>query len=58
MFMAVYRSFYKIGNIVHILAWKSKRFSDESIKLSATSGNTVAPSLNHIVFKTKSKFDG
>ena len=52
------RYFKNIDNGNHISAWKSKGFSDESIKPPATSNNSFAPSLNYIGAKTKVKFEG
>ena len=46
----------KIGNSNHIIAWKSKGLSDESIKLPATSDNSFASSLDYISIKTRVKF--
>ena len=50
--------FKKTGNTDHILAWKIKRLSDESIKPSNTSDNSLAPALKSIGNKTRVKFDG
>ena len=58
MFQPVYKYFKKIDNTEHISAWKSKGFSDESIKPPVTSNNSLAPSLNYIGVKTRVKFDG
>ena len=38
--------------------WKSKRLSDETIKIPATSDNSLPLSLNDIGFRTELKFDG
>ena len=46
VFQPIYRFFKKIGNTNHISAWKTDRLSDESIENSATSENSLAPSLN------------
>ena len=54
----MYRYFKKIGNSVHISAWKSKGSSDESVKLPDTSDNTLALSLNYITVKPRTKFYG
>ena len=48
MFQSTYRYFKKIGNTDHISAWESKGLYDESIKLPATSNNSLVPSLNYI----------
>ena len=62
MFQPIYRFlkyvFITNFNTDHISARKSKRLSDESFKSSATSDNSLAPALNHIVFGTIKKFDG
>ena len=55
---SMYRYFKKIGDNVHISAWKSKGSSDESIKLPDTSDNMLALSLNYITVKPRTKFDG
>ena len=47
-----------IGNTDHILLWKSKGLSDESIKPPATSNNSIAPSLNYFGTIARVKFDG
>ena len=48
VFQPVYRCLKKIGNTDHISAWKSKGLSDESIRSSATSDDSLAPSSNSI----------
>ena len=40
----------------HILSWKSKRLSDESIKSSSTSTNILNLSLNYFVIKIRIEF--
>ena len=57
LFQPIYRYLEKIGNSIHISAWKSKRFPDEIIKSSATSGNSFASSLNYIGLGPRIKFD-
>ena len=42
----------------HVLEWKSKGLSDESIKASATSKNILDPSLNHVGSKTRVELKG
>ena len=42
----------------HVLEWKSKGLSDESIKASATSLNILDPSLNHVGSKTRVELKG
>ena len=54
----MYSYFKNIGSSNHISAWKSKRYSDETIKLSATSNNSLEPSLSYIGTKTRVKFEG
>ena len=44
-----------IANCNYILVWKSKAFSDESIKSPAASNNSLDPALNHI--KLRVNFD-
>ena len=51
------RYFKKISNTKHIPVEKSKGLSDESIKPSTTSNNSLALSLNYIGTKTRVKFD-
>ena len=58
MFQSIYRFFKKIGNTDDISAWKSKGLPDKSIKHPATTDSSLAPSLNHIGFRTRIKFDG
>ena len=58
MFQPIYRYFEKISNGIHISAWKSKGLSDEIMKPPATSGNSLAPSLNYIGFRPRIRFDG
>ena len=53
----MYRYFKKIGNIHHISERKSKELSDESYNAPATSGNSLAPSLNYIGTKTRITFE-
>ena len=53
MFQAIYRYSIKISNSGHISTWKSKGFSDESIKSPATSYNSSAPSLEYIGIRTR-----
>ena len=53
MFQAIYRYSIKISNSGHISTWKSKGFSDESIKSASTSYNIRAPSLEYIGIRTR-----
>ena len=50
--------FKKTTNSDHILAWNSKRLSNKSIRLSATSDNSLVPQLNCINVRQRVKFDG
>ena len=54
----MYRNFKKMSNIDHILEWKSKRLSDESIKYPSASNNFLDPSLYYFSTKTRVKFIG
>ena len=54
----MYRYFKRIGNTENISSWNSKGFSDEIIKPSTTSDNSLAPVLSNIGNKTRVKFDG
>ena len=56
MFQSIYKYFKKIGNSNHILAWKPKGLSDESIKPAAAF--SLAPTLNDMNTKLQVKFDG
>ena len=47
VFQPVHRYFKNIANSDHISAWKSKGLSDESIKRSPVSNNSLAPALFH-----------
>ena len=42
----------------HILLWKSKGLSDESIKPPSTSNNILNPLLNYVITKIKVGFKG
>ena len=57
-FQPMYKYFQKIGNTNHISKWKSKGLSDEIIKRSTTSNNTLGPGLSYFGAKIKVKFDG
>ena len=58
MFQPVCRYLKKIASSNHILAWKSKGLTVESIKPPAASNNNLAPVLNYINTKSRVKFDG
>ena len=47
----------KIGNIVHISAWKSRGLSDESVKSLPTYDNSLAQFLNYIYVRPRIKLD-
>ena len=49
--------FQNIPTIDHILAWKSKKLSDEYIKPAACH-NSLAPTLNYINIKIRVNFNG
>ena len=51
------KSLQRIANGNHNLAWKSKWFSDESMKPLAVSKNSLAPALNHFHTKLQVRFD-
>ena len=53
----MYRYFKTIDNSNHTSAWKSKKLSDQSIKLSTISDNSFTPSLNYFGVRTRVKFD-
>ena len=42
----------------YVSLWKSKGLSDETIKPSTTSDNSLTPALSHYGTKTKVKFTG
>ena len=51
--------FFKRFLILNIFStWKSKRLSDESIKLPYTSNNNLATGLNYVGYKIRVRFDG
>ena len=54
----MYKYSKKIGNTDHISSWKSKELSHERINPSASSNNSLAPSLSYTGTKTRVKFDG
>ena len=58
VFQLIYR-FFKIDWYTdQVSTWKSKGLSDENIKPSSASDNSLAPLLNHTGFRTRMKFDG
>ena len=46
-----------IANSDHISGWKSKRLSDENIKITTASNNSLPSGFNHINIKIQIKFD-
>ena len=59
MFQSFYKHFKTVANANKVTAWKSKELSDESIKLPATSDNSLNPRANYIDnAKIQVKFDG
>ena len=58
MFQIVCKYIKKIINNNYNSAWKSKRLSDESIKPSDASDNSLAPSINDNSTKSRVKFGG
>ena len=47
-----------IANTKYISEWKSKGLSDESIKPSSTSDNSLSPLINYLDNKVRLKFNG
>ena len=47
-----------IGNGNHILSWKSKGWSDETIKPPTAANKSLTPGFNYYKAKMKVKFDG
>ena len=58
VFQPMYRYFKNIGNTDYISSWKYKGLSDEIIKPSTISNNSLSPMLSYIGNKTRVKFDG
>ena len=59
VFQTTYRYFKRVSNTNdHILSWKSKGLSDESIKPPSTSNKTLNPSLNYVGTKARVEFKG
>ena len=54
----MYRYFKKISNTERTSPQKSWGFSDETIRTTATSDNSLTPALSHIGNKTRVKFNG
>lgn len=58
VFYSAYIYFKKIANSNHILVWKPKRLSNESIKPYVSSNKSLAFTLNYVSTKPQVKFDG
>ena len=58
VFQLISRYFKVIANTQYISSWKSKGLSNETIKLPATSGNSLTPSINYRGNKIRVKFIG
>ena len=54
----MYRYFKVIANTRYISSGKSKGLSDESIKLPATSDNSLTSLINYLGDKIRLKFNG
>ena len=52
--------YFKLNSVVgaadYVLSWQSKGLSNESIKLTTTTNNSLTPELNYYVTKTRVKF--
>ena len=57
-FQPMYKYFEKVVNFDYILEWKSKGFSDGSIKSPSAPHNFLNPSLNYLDAKTRVRFSG
>ena len=58
VFQPISKYFTLITNTDYISSWKSKGLSDESIKPSTTSDNSLNPTLNYYGTKIRVKFTG
>ena len=58
IFQPMYRHFKTVNNTNYISSWKSKGLSDESIKPSTTSDNSLTPKLNYYEYNIRVKFPG
>ena len=59
LFQPVYRYFKNVANSERVLAWKSKRLPDESVKPRATSDNSLPPAIMFDnIAKLRVKFKG
>ena len=59
VFQTTYRYFKRVSNTNdHILSWKSKGLSDESIKPPSTTNNILNPLLDYVGTKARVEFKG
>ena len=58
VFQRIYRCFYCIVDSNYILEWKSKAFSDESIKPLSAPDNFLNSSLNYLGTRARVRFSG
>ena len=58
IFQPAYRYFKNVTNTNYISLWKSKGLSDESIKPSTTSDNSLTPELSYYDYNIRAKFTG
>ena len=57
LFQPIRRYFKIMANIIYISSWKSKGLSQETIKLFATSDNSLTPLIDHYGSKVRAKFN-
>ena len=58
VFHLMQRYFKKVSSSQHILSWKSKGLSDESINTPCTCDNSFSPGLSYVGNKVRLKFHG
>ena len=58
VFQPINKYFKVVTSTDYVSLWKSKGLSDETIKPSTTSDNSLTPALSHYGTKTKVKFTG
>ena len=58
VFQLMQRYLKKVGSSQHILSWKSKRLSDETINTPYTCDNSFSPGLSYAGNKVRLKFHG
>ena len=58
VFQRIKRYSKVIANTDYVSSWKSKRLSEETIKLPATSDNSLTPELSYYDTKARVKFTG